>query len=96
LELARYVAPNPVRADRVHGPEEWPCSSYRATIGMDKADGFVETDWLLGAFGTDRQQAVAACRRFVADGIHADSVWGALKNQVYTWGRRHSSTECRL
>jgi len=35
LELARYVVLNPVRADRVRGPEEWPWSSYRATIGMD-------------------------------------------------------------
>ncbi len=83
LELARYVVLNPVRADRVRGPEEWPWSSYRATIGMHKADSFVETDWLLRAFGTDRQRAIAGYRRFVADGIHADSVWGALKNQVY-------------
>ncbi len=83
LELARYVVLNPVRAAMVRGPEEWPWSSYRATIGMDKADSFVETDWLLRAFGSDSQRAIGAYRRFVADGIHADSVWGALKNQVY-------------
>ncbi len=68
LELARYVVLKPVRADMVRGPEEWPWSSYRATIGMEKVDSFVETDWLLRAFETDRQRAVAARHGERSDG----------------------------
>ncbi len=37
LELARYVVLNPVRANMVHRPEEWSCSSYRATAGQGAA-----------------------------------------------------------
>lgn len=33
LELTRYVVLNPVRAGMVEAPEEWPWSSYRATVG---------------------------------------------------------------
>lgn len=40
MELTRYIVLNPVRADMVRCPLEWPWSSYRATLG------FVNTpDW---------------------------------------------------
>jgi REP element-mobilizing transposase RayT len=35
LEIARYVVLNPVRANIVGGPEDWPWSSYRATAGLE-------------------------------------------------------------
>ncbi len=34
LELARYVVLNPVRAEMVAWPEDWPWSSYRAMAGL--------------------------------------------------------------
>ncbi len=46
LELARYGVLNPARTGMVRDPGEWPWSRYRATIGMEKAESFVETDWL--------------------------------------------------
>jgi putative transposase len=41
LELARYVALNPVRAGMVSSPEAWPWSSYRALIGLESAPTFL-------------------------------------------------------
>ncbi|MBC3875151.1 hypothetical protein [Undibacterium flavidum] len=34
LELARYIALNPVRAGMVRSAKDWPWSSYRATAGL--------------------------------------------------------------
>ncbi len=36
-ELCRYVVLNPIRAKMVKHPKEWKWSSYRATVGMEKA-----------------------------------------------------------
>jgi REP element-mobilizing transposase RayT len=83
LELARYVVLNPVRAGMVRAPGDWPWSSYRATVGEVPLPPFLETDWLLRAFADDRAAAVAAYRRFVADGIGAPSLWRELKGQIY-------------
>ena len=83
LELARYVVLNPVRAGIAQTPAEWPWSSYRATAGEESAPAFLATDWLLRAFAETREDAVAAYRRFVADGIGAASPWLELKGQVY-------------
>jgi len=83
LELARYIVLNPVRARIRRNPEDWPWSSYRATAGIDPKPVFLTIDWLLRAFGQDRQQAMAEYRRFVAEGVGAPSPWLELKNQIY-------------
>ncbi|MFO1429799.1 MAG: transposase [Candidatus Competibacteraceae bacterium] len=88
LELARYVVLNPVRAGMVNRPEAWPWSSYRATVGDIEPPAFLATDWLLRAFGDDRQQAVNGYRKLVADGMTAPSPWRNLKNQVYLGSER--------
>jgi putative transposase len=52
LELARYVALNPVRAGLCGSPEEWEWSSYAATVGSRSRPPFLDTDIfaeLLGA-----------------------------------------------
>lgn len=83
LELARYVVLNPVRAEMVRAAKDWPWSSYRATAGMVAKPAWLTTDWLLQGFGTDREQAAAAYRRFVAEGRGQPSPWAALRNQIY-------------
>ena len=83
LELARYIVLNAVRAGMVTTPEDWPWSSYRATAGIDATSPFLTTDWLLRAFAERREAAMAAYRRFVADGIGAASPWLALENQIF-------------
>jgi putative transposase len=51
LALSRYVVLNPVRCGWCRSPEEWPWSSYAATIGLEPAPRFLRTDDLLGWFG---------------------------------------------
>jgi REP element-mobilizing transposase RayT len=46
LELARYVVLNPVRAGICRDPEQWPWSSYAATVGHAPCPSFLTTDWL--------------------------------------------------
>jgi putative transposase len=81
LEPARYIVLNPVRAGMVRRPEDWPWSSYRATVGSETTPPFLATDALLRAFPTNRQQTVAAYRQFVAEGANAPSPWLDL-NQI--------------
>jgi REP-associated tyrosine transposase len=75
LELARYRVLNPVRAGMVTKPEDWPWSSYRATLGIALAARFLFTDWLLGAFGEERATAVEGYRRFVTEGEGMRCPW---------------------
>lgn len=35
----------------------WRWSSYRALVGRDPAPTWLESDWVLGQFGTKRQEA---------------------------------------
>ncbi len=78
LELARYVVLNPVRAGMVQTPHDWPWSSYRATAGHDGVPSFLTVDWLLSRFGTNREAAVRAYRRFVQAG-RGVNVWDDLQ-----------------
>jgi putative transposase len=55
LELARYVALNPVRSGFVRRPEEWPWSSYAATTGRVDRPRSLRVDDLLGWFGGGHQ-----------------------------------------
>lgn len=83
LELARYIALNPVRAQMVRSARDWPWSSYRATADMSPAPEWLETDAILSTFGHTRSQAVAAYRAFVAAGKNQPAPWVKLKNQIY-------------
>jgi REP element-mobilizing transposase RayT len=53
LELCRYLPLNPVRAGLCRRPEQWPWSSYAATIGRSPEPPFLEHSWILGWFGDD-------------------------------------------
>lgn len=59
LELARDVVLNPVRAGRVGEVSAWAWSSDRAMVGLAAIPAWLETDWVLGQFGCDREQARA-------------------------------------
>ncbi len=83
LELARYVVLNPVRAGMVNDVVDWPWSSYRAMIGHSKTLGFLQTDWLLSQFSTDRSIAVKDYQNFVRAGVGLPPVWDTLKNQIF-------------
>ena len=83
LELTRYVVLNPVRAGMVDAPQDWPWSSYRATVGTIESPPWLHTDGLLSQFATRRSRAVTAYERFVREGIGGDSIWAGLKRQVF-------------
>jgi REP element-mobilizing transposase RayT len=68
LELARYIALNPVRAGLCRHPGEWKWSSYGAMVGAVPTPEYLTCDWLLSQFGEDRTQAQAAFAAFV-DGL---------------------------
>ena len=83
LELARYVVLNPLRARMVERLEDWKWSSFSASCGQDAAPKWLQTDWILGQFGPERINAIAAYVRFVHEGARLPSVWTELRGQIY-------------
>jgi REP element-mobilizing transposase RayT len=68
--VCRYVVLNPVRSRLVSRPEDWPWSSYAATIGLAPQPPFLNVDALLGIFGGDDMAAGALqFREFVCAAI---------------------------
>ncbi|RCX26129.1 transposase [Thioalbus denitrificans] len=86
LELARYVVLNPVRAGMVKDAGDWGWSSYRAMLKPGSAPDWLETDWLLGQFGSTRSEAVPGYVDFVRSGAGETSPWEALRGQVFLGG----------
>jgi REP-associated tyrosine transposase len=82
LELTRYVVLNPLRADMVKKLEDWPWSSYLATINAVSAPEWLDVDWLLGQFGKQRQQAIRAYARFVMEGKGLSSPLEQTRHQL--------------
>lgn len=66
IELARYVALNPVRGGVCAHPSAWRWSSYRAMVGTARQPSFLAPTWLLAQFGRTRREAREAFRTFVA------------------------------
>jgi REP element-mobilizing transposase RayT len=53
LRVYRYVMRNPVEAGLCARPEEWPWSSYAATVGLGQADAFVNASAVLELMDAD-------------------------------------------
>ena len=68
LELCRYVVLNPIRAGMVKHIEQYPWSSYPATMGMTDCPSWLDTDWMLGQFGEASRRAQRHYADFVAEG----------------------------
>lgn len=68
LELARYVALNPVRAGLVVRAEDWRWSSHHITLGQVNAPEWLDTQWLRSQFGNSDNAATEAYRHFVSEG----------------------------
>jgi REP element-mobilizing transposase RayT len=83
LELARYIALNPVRARMVRSAKDWPWSSYRATAGLTESAACLTTDWVLGGFAETKKVAQQRYRDFVRHGKGQPSPWQSLKSQIY-------------
>jgi hypothetical protein len=64
----RYVALNPVEAGICRTPEEWPWSSFGATLGLRRAPSWLTTGWVLGLFADDAYVARRRLRDFTHNG----------------------------
>ena len=97
LELARYIALNPVRAHRVRSANEWPWSSYRATAGFSQSDACLTTDRVLAAFAKTKNVAQQRYRDFVQQGKGQPYPWKQLNNQIYLGDDNFvSEMQCKL
>jgi putative transposase len=65
LGVYRYVMLNPVEAGLVERPEEWPWSSYAATLSLSETFPFVNAGRILGCLGGPEEIAAARLRAFV-------------------------------
>lgn len=81
LELARYIVLNPVRANLVAHPEDWPWSSYRLTGANAPAPAWLNTRWILEKLGGAETDPIASYRAFVQAGI------GKASPLVYAHGQ---------
>lgn len=82
LELSRYVVLNPVRAKMVNLPEDWVWSSYAACVNDQFAPPWLDTDWLLTQFGSQRSNARNAFKKFVFQGLGLPSPLLATRHQL--------------
>jgi putative transposase len=82
LELSRYVVLNPVRGCLVNAPGDWRWSSYNATLGHCTAPEWLEVDWILSQFGSDREGARQSYVRFVLAGVGKSSPLRETQHQI--------------
>jgi putative transposase len=74
LTLAAYIPLNPVRAELVKDPNDYPWSSYAFQIGL-RSPGQMRFDplFILNLFDQDPPAAAAKFERYVLDRIHMES-----------------------
>ncbi len=65
VTLSAYVVINPVKKRYVAKPEDWPWSSYAATLGLRPKPRFLTCDLVLGEMGLNKQSARENYRKFV-------------------------------
>ncbi len=83
LALSRYIALNPLRANLVEDPKNWPYSSYPQAIGVAKKIHCLFPDWILSQFGPDKKSAQISYQDFVLSGIHTESPLKQVKGQIF-------------
>jgi REP element-mobilizing transposase RayT len=57
VTLLQYVVLNPVQSGMCAGPDQWPWSSYRATVGAVPVPRFLDVPGVLRWFDTDDDRA---------------------------------------
>lgn len=65
--LSRYIHLNPVHANMVERPQDYPWSSYGALVGKVKRPDWLRTETLLNYFGDTVEKAINRYRVFVED-----------------------------
>lgn len=67
LELVRYIHLNPVRASLVDSPEDYPWSSHRIYLGIERS-GRIDPSFVLEQFSDDPSTARKFYKSFVTEG----------------------------
>lgn len=83
LELTRYIVLNPIRAQMVAHAAEWPWSSYRAVIGKTEIQSYLNRNWMLSCFGSNRRTSIKRYIDFVLAGKYRGAPWVNMKNQIF-------------
>ena len=69
LWTLRYVVQNPVSKGLCGAPEDWPWSSYRAAVGLERPPRFLDVARLHSYFDDEPGRARTLYRDFVSDRI---------------------------
>lgn len=72
LELSRYIHLNPVRAQRVEEPSDYPWSSYSVYVEKGKGWDWLQRRFILEQLGSEEGEAQRKYRRYVEEGIGKD------------------------
>ena len=80
LACCRYVELNPVRADLVKSPEDYPWSSYRARVGLD-ALPWLDEDPCYTGLGLTPAERRSRYAQWVADAIPTGE-WTAIRQAI--------------
>lgn len=72
VELSRYIHLNPVRVGIVEKPEQYPWSSYLSYTGHSKPPAWLRTDFILGCFAKQVDDAREKYRTFVEDRLGSE------------------------
>ncbi len=83
LTLVRYLHLNPVRAGLVRGPGQWRWSSHAAYLAHHPPK-WLAIERVLAQLGRDRARALAAYRRFLAEGVgegHREDLYTAVEQR---------------
>jgi hypothetical protein len=91
-EVLRYVVIDPVRVKMVERPEEYRCSSYRATAGLEAAPMWLDVGAALAPFAPGNELAQTYYGEFVAQKIASNErLWDRAINGIYlgshTWAK---------
>ena len=85
-QAIRYIDLNPVAAGRCRHPDDWPWSSYRATVGQVPARPFHDVGATLACFGDSPDVARVRYRAFALDQLPgngyetAADVWSVVRS----------------
>ena len=81
LELSRYIHLNPVRAQLVKDPDQYPWSSYSAYGEKKKRWSWLHTDFILAQISRNKRKALRGYREYTQRGI-AENLEDPLKKTV--------------
>lgn len=97
LELTRYVVLNPLRANMVKSLEDWRWSSYPFFMEQETPPPWLDTEWLLSQFGSQRSAAITGYRQFVMAGKGLPSPLEKTRHQLLlgddAFAERHRQTK---